>query len=403
MRRSATLASFIKELRLLGRDIHGLALLFVLPLVFILIMSLAMQDMFAERAGQGVGILVIDRDGGAQAHGLYDRLAANQGFAMERVTTALDDAEVHRRLRANHFAFAVDLPPNYGARLGEPANVAAETPLVHVTAAADTSRQIEFIFTAALREALQRQRAEIMLARMGITSLAAEDEAAAGRIRLTYAYSGSAASREAERPSAVQQNVPAWLVFALFFVAVPFSNAFIKERQEGTLRRLRSTNLGRRTQFLGKLAPYFLINQLQVALMLAAGVFLVPLLGGEALKLNGDPFAFVLLSAALSIAALGLAMVIAVVARTTEQATLTAGVGNIVLAAIGGVMVPRFVMPEAMQRVAEFSPMAWGVDGFLELLLRGGGVLDIQSELLKLAGFGLAALALAWALYRPQE
>lgn len=400
MKRSATFASIVKEFRLIGRDPHGLALLFVLPLVFILIMSLAMRDLYADRAGAGIGVLVIDRDGGAQAQALYDRLAANEGFALTRVREAPDAAEVRRHLRGGEYAFAVDLPADYGVRLGEAANAAAETPLIHVTAAADTSRQIELIFTSALREALQRQRAEIMLARLGITSLDAEDEAAANRIELTYAYTGA---QLAEAPSAVQQNVPAWLVFALFFVAVPFSNAFIRERQQGALRRLRSTNIGARAQFVGKLTPYFLINQLQVVLMLLAGAYLVPLLGGEALRLNGSPLAFVLLSAALSIAALGLAMLIAVIARTTEQATLTAGVGNIVLAAVGGVMVPKFVMPEAMQAVAAFSPMSWGVDGFLDLLLRGGGVLDIQSELLKLTAFGLAALGGAWALYRPQE
>jgi len=400
MRRSATLAAIVKELRLIGRDPHGLALLFVLPLVFILIMSLAMQDLYAERAGAGVGILVIDRDGGEASNALYARLAANQGFALTRVAQAPSEADLRRQLRAGQYAFAIDLPPDYGARLGEAPAAAAQTPLVRVTAAADTSRQLELIFTSALREALQRERAEILLARMGVTSLDAEDEASANRIELAYAYDGAGA---AAAPSAVQQNVPAWLVFALFFVAVPFSNAFIKERQQGALKRLRSTNIGARAQFIGKLAPYFLINQIQVALMLLAGAYLVPLLGGEALQLNGSPLGFLALSAALSIAALGLAMLIAVVARTSEQATLTAGVGNIVLAAVGGVMVPKFVMPEAMQAVAAFSPMAWGVDGFLDLLLRGGGVLDIQSELLKLTAFGLAALGLAWALYRPQE
>lgn len=400
MKRSATLSSIVKELRLIARDPHGLALLFVLPLVFILIMSLAMRDLYAERTGAGIGVLVIDRDGGAQADALYNRLAANEAFALTRVSTAPPAEDIRRQLRGGQYAFAVDLPADYATRLGEAAAAAAQTPLIRVTAAADTSRQLELIFTAALREALQRERAEVMLARMGVTSLTQEDEAAAQRIELTYAYEGEGSENN---PTAVQQNVPAWLVFALFFVAVPFSNAFIKERQQGTLRRLRGANVGAATQFAGKLAPYFAINQLQVVLMLLAGVYLVPLLGGEALRINGDPLAFVLLSAALSIAALGLAMLIAVIARTSEQATLTAGVGNIVLAAVGGVMVPKFVMPEAMQTVAEFSPMSWGVDGFLELLLRGGGVLDIQSELLKLSAFGLAALALAWALHRPQE
>ncbi|HRO02302.1 MAG TPA: hypothetical protein PLS69_01670, partial [Terricaulis sp.] len=206
MKRSATLASIAKEFRLIARDPHGLALLFVLPLVFILIMSLAMQDLYAERAGAGVGVLVIDRDGGEAAQALYDRLAANQGFALTRVSAPPSETDLRRQLRAGQYSFAIDLPGDYGARLGEAASAAAQSLLVRVTAAPDASRQLELIFTSALREALQRERAEIMLARMGVTSLDAEDEASASRIELTYAYEGAA-----EAPSAVQQNVPAWL------------------------------------------------------------------------------------------------------------------------------------------------------------------------------------------------
>jgi hypothetical protein len=43
------------------------------------------------------------------------------------------------------------------------------------------------------------------------------------------------------------------------------------------------------------------------------------------------------------------------------------------------------------------------VDGFLDLILRGGGIADIQAEVLKLAAFGATALILACALYKPQE
>jgi ABC-2 type transport system permease protein len=143
------------------------------------------------------------------------------------------------------------------------------------------------------------------------------------------------------------------------------------------------------TQFLGKLIPYFLVNQIQVVLMLAAGVFLVPLLGGQALQLNGSPFALVLLSAAVSLAALGLALLIAVTARTSEQATMASGLGAIVLAALGGIMIPKFVMPEGMQAIADLSPMA--------------GVADIWAELAKLTGFGLVTLGAAWLVHRYQK
>ncbi len=398
MRRSALLASFVKELRLLARDVHGLALLFVLPLVFILVMSLALQDLFEARAGRGIGVLVIDRADGPQSQDLYARLAANEAFSVRRSETVPNDADMRRLLRGSANAFAIDIAADYETRIAELASENPE-PLVRVTAASDTTKQTELIFVAALQGAVERQRAALLMTRIGYLVPEGEEAASERRIAVSYAYAPAGGAA----PTAVQQNVPAWLVFALFFVAIPFSNSFIRERQVGAQRRLRTTNIGAFTQFFGKLAPYFVINQLQVALMLAAGVYLVPLLGGHALQLNGSVFALIALSVTLSLAALGYALLIAVTAKTTEQASLTAGLGNIVLAVIGGVMVPKFVMPEAMQQIADLSPMSWGVDGFLELFLRNGGVVDIWPELAKLAAFGLFALALARVLYRPQE
>jgi len=214
-------------------------------------------------------------------------------------------------------------------------------------------------------------------------------------IEIHYAYVGTNAQRV---PSAVQQSVPAWLVFAAFFVVVPLSNTLIRERQQGTLRRLRSTNLSPLTLLLGKLIPYFAINQLQVLLMLLAGRYLVPLLGGEALRINGSLLLLAVMAASLSMAALGLALLIAVSSRTTEQATLLGGTGNIVLAAIGGIMIPKFVMPAAMQAVANWSPMSWGLEGFLDVLLRSGSLRDIAPEAASLTALGLTAILLAWLI-----
>ncbi|RZJ32705.1 MAG: ABC-2 transporter permease [Brevundimonas sp.] len=399
MRRSALLASFVKELRLLARDIHGLALLFLLPLTFILIMSLALQDMFETRGGAGIEVLLVNRDGQTQARDFTDRLRANGAFVLKPVSAPAGPEAAKALLRTDGAAFLLDIGPDYETRIAELSSD-NPAPLVTVTTAADTNRQIEKIFVAAVNEAVGRQRSERILERVGYPIPEGEKTGAGGRVAVNYAYADQAAGAA---PSSVQQSVPAWLVFALFFVAVPFSNSFIRERQVGAQRRLRTTNIGPLAQFFGKLIPYFGINQLQVVLMLAAGVWLVPLLGGDALRINGSFLALAALSTALSIAALGMALLIAVSARTTEQATLLAGLGSIVLAAVGGVMVPKFVMPEVMQRIADLSPMAWGVDGFLELLLNGGGIVDILPELFKLTVFGTVALALALARYRLRE
>jgi ABC-2 type transport system permease protein len=194
------------------------------------------------------------------------------------------------------------------------------------------------------------------------------------------------------RPSSVQQNVPAWLIFGMFFVVMPMSALFIVERREGTLARLASQRVSATLLLAGKIGPYFVINLAQAALMLAAGVTLVPWLGGEALALPARWDLLALVAAATSIAAIGWGLLVAVAARTMEQATVIGGVGNLLAAAVGGIMVPRFVMPPSMQALAELSPMAWALDGFHAVMLRGGAFADVAVPCLKLLLLG-AALA----------
>lgn len=393
-------ATIVKELRLLLRDLHGLAMLFILPLAFILIMSLALQDLFASRGGHLADVLLIDRDGTPKSRMLQDILAKNEAFGIKRQPPP---ADLKQALKAGRYAFAIEVRQGYGKSLEGQPDPKAPT-LLAVTVAPDTDKRTEKLMLAALGEAAGLQRTEQL-----IGFLPTEDpfgypidppKVEAPKIDLAYAY---APARPGASPTAVQQSVPAWLVFAIFFVAIPFSNTFIRERQLGVQRRLATIDIGPMTQFLGKLIPYFLVNQVQVVLMLAAGMFLVPLLGGQALQLNGSPLALVLLSAAISLAALGLALLISVTARTSEQATMASGLGAILLAALGGVMIPKFVMPQGMQAIADLSPMAWGLDGFLGLLLRGGGVGDIWSELAKLTAFGAATLGAAWLVHRYQK
>src|SRR5262249_51417875 len=148
------------------------------------------------------------------------------------------------------------------------------------------------------------------------------------------------------------------------------SSLFIVERRDGTLARLVAQRVPFALVLAGKLGPFFLINLAQAGLMLLVGRNVVPWLGGEALTLPARWDLMLLVTACTSVAALGWGLAVAVGARTLEQATVIGGVGNILAAALGGIMVPRFVMPQAMQRWAEFSPMAWALDAFHGVMLR---------------------------------
>ena len=382
-----------KELLLLSRDIHGLALLFLMPLAFVLIMSLALQSQFAERSGAQLKVLVLDADQSNASRALLTTLGDGKAFEFVVPKQVPTDAQLDAQLRRDNYAFALSIARGFSISMLSTDSKDADT-LIRISVAPDSNKQIETIFLTTVRAALGRERMRALLGGLGADAKIV-DERGQTDIAVHYAYVDNGIERT---PSAVQQSVPAWLVFGAFFVVVPLSNTLIRERQQGTLRRLRSTNLGVLTLLMGKLVPYFGINQLQVLLMLLAGRFVVPLLGGDALQINGSIALLAIMAAAVSVCALGLALLIAVSASTTEQATLLGGTGNIILAAIGGIMIPKFVMPVAMQHIANWSPMSWGLEGFLDVLLRSGTLRDVAPEALGLTILGLTAILLAWRI-----
>ncbi|MGN6982720.1 ABC transporter permease, partial [Neisseria sp. P0009.S007] len=212
----------------------------------------------------------------------------------------------------------------------------------------------------------------------------------------------SIGSGTVEKPNAVQHSVPAWLIFGMFFIMIPLSNVMALERQTNTITRLRLARASASGLIAAKLVPYFLINQLQFVGMLLLGRYLLPEIGVPALILNGSLVPYALLSAAVSAAALGYALLISVCAKSTEHAVVLGGGGIILMAAIGGIMVPAHVMPETMQQLTWISPMAWGLKAFQELLLNRSGLDGIGHYLLLLSAFSCATLTAAVLVYRRQ-
>ena len=132
--------------------------------------------------------------------------------------------------------------------------------------------------------------------------------------------------------------------------------------------------------------------------LLAIGVYGLPLLGLPALSLPGSAAAYLLLALSVALATCSLGLLLAALARSNEQALLLGGGINIILAALGGVMVPKSVMPAAMAQLAEISPMSWALDAFLTLLVGHGSLADIAPYCARLllfaALFGIGGLLL---------
>ncbi|MGF1869274.1 ABC transporter permease [Photobacterium indicum] len=388
-------AMLMKEFLLVGRDKHALAALFIMPAVFILIMSLALKDVMNEDKSLMTYALV-DHDQSTGSEALINKLS-NLSVLTKHELNSND----FRSPEEEGVQFIIDIPEGF---------YQDKLPL-NISVAADTSPSLLTIF-----------KNQIALSWMGnkldeINSsnqdrLAFLDEQNLGEQSLNTPTSFDedtlmkvqyAKLAEDEKPTSTQQSVPSWIVFGLFFVIIPMSTIFISERKQNTLMRLSTMNLSLPVLFGGKILPYMLINQVQVWLMIGVGMYIVPLFGAAPLTIGGSVLGLILVSLSLSLSAIGLSILVATAVDSIEQATTIGGIINILLGAIGGVMVPKFVMPEAMQSFANVSPMSWGLEGFLDIFLRRGTVMDVLNESIALTLFGVVSLLIASVIFTYKQ
>jgi len=354
-----------KEFLLVLRDKKALIALFLMPAIFILIISVAMRDVFTGTS-VSFDIAVIDLEKSEVTKELIVDLKQNPNFKLLHV----DKAQI-----------VITIPKEY-SKSKKRLHVDIKDSL--------KSDEIE-LFKAKLLKDITNLKLKIIKNRL----MEFSDEAAMAidSISLDSKELFDVKYNEDEDiPNSTQQSVPSWIVFGMFFMITPISTIFINERKQNTLARLNSMNVPVFSMVLSKIVPYLFIAQIQAFVMIAVGMFIVPLFDTPALAINGSILALVFLSFALSISAVGLASLIAVSASSAEQASTIGGISSILLGAIGGVMVPKFIMPEFMQTFANISPMSWGLDGFLEIFLKGGDIFMVLDESLMLIVFGTAAL-----------
>jgi ABC-2 type transport system permease protein len=373
-----------KELLALVRDMHGLAVLFVMPMVFIVLMSLTLKDIYRPPLAE-LTYAVDARDGATPAKWLLQLWQRGHGAPQPL------GADWQERLRNGTLKYVIVLEPG----LSEELESAALSTKAHIRLLAEPGIDANLFnaLRAELIGASGELKARLALAVPGTASPAPDASIQAMVQAERFSTAGP-------RPTSVQQNVPAWLVFGMFFVVASLSS-LVQERSSGALGRLQSLGVSRSMLLASKALPYLGVNALQALLMLAAGIWFMPLIGGDALSLAGIHWGALLLSlAAISVAAVSLSLALACLVRSHAQAATLGPMVNVLMAAAGGIMVPKFVMPGFMQRLVEVSPMNWGLEALLTVLLRGGGVADALPQIGRLVLFAAAMFLLAVFLFR---
>ncbi|MEM1303861.1 MAG: ABC transporter permease, partial [Planctomycetota bacterium] len=181
-------------------------------------------------------------------------------------------------------------------------------------------------------------------------------------------------------------------VMFLLFSATGSGGSLLEEEENQTLERLMGSGLGMTRLLLGKWLQLLIVGAVQVTVMFvwAQAVFGVDLsehLGG-----------FALMTLATSAAAASLALVLAAACRTRAQLNAVSVILILTMSALGGSMVPRYVMSESMQQWGRLTFNAWAIDGYTKLFWRDLPTAELIPELLMLGGSAAALLVVARVL-----
>ncbi len=417
------LATVYKEFLLLVRDPGGMALIFIMPLALVIVMALVQDAPFRDYQEIKLEVLFIDEDQDSLSAKVMEAFQASPNVVLVQKH---DTTEAKKLVQAGKFKAAIVLPKSASADLrrktkqlitsvfsnfGFPAEIdSTQLPAINIKIFFDPA--IKSNYKQALSGSVEKIAATVqtewVLDELQ-QQLSEGKEEAPKKIAIDVSKIMRVDQRFASENkyqglmlNSVQHNVPAWTMFAMFFILYPLAGNFIKEREEGSMLRLRLISGSQWPVISGKFGFYFLICLVQFLLMIAVGIYIMPLLGLTKLVLGSNPLGILITACSVAMAATGYGVLIAVYFRTAQQALSFGSVSVVILSAIGGVWVPIYVMPEILQTVSRFSPMSWGLESFNDLFLRQASIRAILPNVLRLIGFALVALAASVVIHKSR-
>lgn len=407
-----TLATIQKEFLLLIRDPGGLALIFLMPFALVIIMALVQDAPFRDYQEIKLEVLLVDLDKDSLAQRLekdFERLG-NVNFIPEK-----DSATARAKVNAGDYKVAIIIPRNATQNLrlkskelisnllsdlGLEADSVAKSQVVSITILFDpvikanykqtVSTAVDKIVTSVQTEWIVQE----LQNQLGTESAKKSIVNISEGIKINEELAAEDTLEKMDLNS-VQHNVPAWAMFAMFFILFPLAANFIKEREDGSMMRLRLISNSYIPVITGKFAFYFLICLLQFISMMIAGLFFMPVIGLDKLYIGENLFGIFVAASVVGMAATSYGLLIAAFFKTPQQALSFGSISVVILAAIGGIWVPVFVMPQALQTLSVISPLNWGLNVFNDLFLRGASIGEIMPGLLKLLTFSGVALSLS--------
>lgn len=187
--------------------------------------------------------------------------------------------------------------------------------------------------------------------------------------------------QEEDEYSPAAQASAGQLITWVFIPLLGTSALFAYERQRGTLRRLLTTPTSKATFLLGAISSQMVGALAQMLPLIAFGIFVLNLDWGH------SPAALLLLLVSFALAAVAMGAMLGTFISSEGQANGLSIMLGMAMALLGGCWYPLELFPPGVQTAVHVLPTTWAMQGFLDLIVRGGGVAAVMPEVGVLLAF----------------
>ncbi|RKR14504.1 ABC-2 type transport system permease protein [Maribacter vaceletii] len=414
-------ASAYKEFLLLIRDLGGMAILFVMPLILLITITLIQNNTFKTIKDSKIPILFVDNDKGSVSQQINKGLTSTNAFEVINKASEQDAKDL---VFKGDYQLAIIIPENLSSDLeikvnenvdGILAKFGVEEELEPSISKKNKKKEVKLYFDPATQQSFKssvKNGIDRVISGIEIQTIykafeaQLSDEPSAEPIFDTNSFISFKEivpeSAKNAIPNASQHNIPAWSLFAIFFIILPLSINMVKEKSQGTFVRLRTNPVSYATFLGGKTIVYLGVCIVQFILMLLVGLYLFPVISLPEINITGKLPLLLIVSLFAGLAAVGLGLLLGTVFKTHEQSAPFGATLVVILAALGGVWVPVFAMPKFMQILSNISPMNWGLNAFYDVFLRNVGFSEIIPEITLLFLFFIITTTIA-ILYNEKK
>ncbi|HEY4965730.1 MAG TPA: ABC transporter permease [Puia sp.] len=400
------LATIVKDLKILLRDRVGLFMMFFMPILLVIVITSVQNSTFELVNNNKISLIIFNKDKGQLGAQLVEGIRKIGLFNLSNADSTIAISEISKKMYDNNALVALVVPAGFSRSIETKAEDLATRALKDPDSANTIPNHAALpdsllmfyhpVMQPAFRQSVEgafRSVVQVIQGEEIVKKLydAVNQKEIPADLEKQILFGQMPVieipvSRNGSRtiPNASQHNVPAWTIFAMFFIVLTLGGIMVREKNSGSFMRLKTLPASYLYALVSKQLVYMGVTFMQALVIFAIGNKIFPYIGLPVLHLPHDIPALVLVTLVCGYCAVSYAIAVGVFANTPEQSNGFGAISVLILAALGGLLVPSFAMPANLQKIIQLSPLHWALEAYYGLFLEGGKLKDIWMNILSL-------------------